>query len=106
MAITENVLTQVPEFGNEEQEAQWWDAHKEQVENQLVAAMRDGTARRGTAQRLVSEARGSKNITIRMPISDLERARTLSARKGLAYQTFIKMLLHEALDSEEKRLIA
>jgi predicted DNA binding CopG/RHH family protein len=51
----------------------------------------------------VKEARASKNITIRIPLADLERARQLSARKGLAYQTFIKMLLHEALDREEKR---
>jgi hypothetical protein len=36
-------------------------------------------------------------------LADLERARQLSAKKGLAYQTFIKMLLQEALDKEENR---
>ena len=96
----------IPKFSSEEQEALWWDEHKATVEENLIAAMRDGTAQRGTAQRLTAEVRGSKNITIRMPLADLERARQLSSRRGLAYQTFIKMLLHEALDSEEKRLIA
>ena len=96
----------IPKFSSEEQEALWWDEHKATVEENLTAAMRDGTAQRGTAQSLTAEVRGSKNITIRMPLADLERARQLSSRRGLAYQTFIKMLLHEALDSEEKRLIA
>jgi predicted DNA binding CopG/RHH family protein len=41
-----------------------------------------------------------------MPLADLERARTLSARKGLAYQTYMKMLLHEALDREENRTVS
>jgi predicted DNA binding CopG/RHH family protein len=105
MAASNNRMN-IPEFSSDEQEARWWDDHQEQVEENLIAAMREGKAQRGTAQRLIAEARGSKNITIRMPLADLERARELSAKRGLAYQTFIKMLLHEALDSEEKRLIA
>ena len=93
----------IPEFESETEEARWWDEHRDLVEENLIGAMRDGTAQRGSAQRLVKEARASKNITIRMPLTDLERARQLSARKGLAYQTYIKMLLHEALDREERR---
>ena len=93
----------VPKFANEADEARWWDEHKKMVEENLLRAMRDGTAQRGTAQRLVREARQSKNITIRMPIADIERARKLSDKKGLGYQTLIKMLLHESLEREEKR---
>jgi predicted DNA binding CopG/RHH family protein len=36
-------------------------------------------------------------------MADIERARKLSAKKGLGYQTLIKMLLHESLEREEKR---
>ena len=93
----------VPKFENEAEEARWWDEHKAMVEENLMQAMQDRTAQLGTAQRLVREARESKNITIRMPLADLERARKLSVSKGLAYQTLIKMLLHEALEREEKR---
>jgi predicted DNA binding CopG/RHH family protein len=105
MAATDRRI-RIPEFESEAQEARWWDEHKDLVEENLIAAMRDGTTQRGSAQRLSKEARASKNITIRMPLADLERARQLSAKKGLAYQTLIKMLLHEALDREEKRPIA
>jgi predicted DNA binding CopG/RHH family protein len=93
----------VPKFENEADEARWWDEHKKMVEENLLRAMRDGTALRGTAQRLVREARESKNITIRLPVADIKRARKLSAKKGLGYQTLIKMLLHESLEREEKR---
>jgi len=93
----------IPTFENEAAEARWWDEHKAMVEKNLIQAMRDGTAQRGTGQRLVREARESKDITIRMPLADIERARKLSAKKGLGYQTLIKMLLHESLEREEKR---
>ncbi len=93
----------LPEFESEEQEARWWDEHRSQVEGNLSDALRSGRAQRGAAQKAVREARASKNITIRMPLADLERARQLSAKKGMAYQTYVKMLLHEALDLEERR---
>jgi hypothetical protein len=53
-----------PKFANEADEARWWDEHKDVVEENLIQAMRDGTAQRGAAQRLVKEVRESKNITI------------------------------------------
>ena len=93
----------VPKFETEAEEAQWWDGQKKMVEEQLVQAMRDGSAKRGTAQRLTRQAREARNITIRMPLDDLERARSLAEQKGLGYQTYMKMLLREALDREERK---
>ena len=39
-------------------------------------------------------------ISIRLPAPDLELARQLALRNGLPYQTYIKRLLHDALDRE------
>ncbi len=40
----------------------------------------------------------TKQVSIRLPVGDLELARKLSRRKGVPkYQTYIKSLLHEAL---------
>ncbi len=91
----------VPKFETESDEARWWDDHMDIVEENLVEAMKNGTAGRGIVSRLAKEMRESKNITIRMPLADLERARQLSQKKGLGYQTYMKMLLHEALDREQ-----
>jgi predicted DNA binding CopG/RHH family protein len=41
-----------------------------------------------------------KAVTIRLPVRDLQVAQELAARKSLPYQTYIKMLLHEALEKE------
>lgn len=93
----------VPKFATEAEEAKWWDDNQEMVERNLLEAMADGTAQHGTAQRLLQEARESKNITIRMPIAEIERARALADKKGIGYQTYMKMLLREALDRESRR---
>lgn len=61
----------VPKFATEAEEARWWDRNAKMVENELVAALRTGTAQPGTAQRLVQEARESKNITIRIPVTEI-----------------------------------
>jgi hypothetical protein len=73
----------VPKFDSEAEEAKWWDDKRKMAEEEFLKAMRDGTVQRGTAQRLAMESRTSKNITIRMPIDDIERARRLADRKGL-----------------------
>jgi predicted DNA binding CopG/RHH family protein len=39
-------------------------------------------------------------VSIRLPVPDIALARDLAARKGLPYQTYIKQLLHDALDRE------
>jgi predicted DNA binding CopG/RHH family protein len=91
----------VPKFKSEEQEAKWWDDNRKKVEQNLLNAMTNGSARRGMAGKLTQLARASKNITIRLPIDDIDRARRLSEKKGIGYQTLIKMYLHEALAREE-----
>ena len=44
-------------------------------------------------------ASGSRQITIRLGNGELALARQQAEAKGLKYQTYIKMLLHEALMS-------
>jgi predicted DNA binding CopG/RHH family protein len=42
----------------------------------------------------------TRPVTIRLNAPDLLAARAISKKKGLPYQTYIKMLLHEALERE------
>jgi predicted DNA binding CopG/RHH family protein len=78
----------VPKFATEAEEAKWWDGHMEVVEENLVEAIQHGTARRGTAQRILNAARQanrgvSRNITIRMAEADLDLARKQAEERGL-----------------------
>jgi hypothetical protein len=98
----------VPKFATEAEEAKWWDDHMDVVEENLVEAIQNGTARRGTAQRILNAARQatggvSRNITIRMTEADLDLARRQAEESGLPYQTYIKSLLHEALLKQGRR---
>jgi len=50
--------------------------------------------------RLVARHSEVRSVTIRIPVRDLEAAQRLADRKGLPYQTYMKMLLHQALEKE------
>lgn len=82
----------IPKFQNESEEAEWWDAHPEVATQIMSRALKAGTARRGPL----------KTVTMRLPVADIEAARKLAASKGLPYQTYVKMLLHDALGRERR----
>jgi predicted DNA binding CopG/RHH family protein len=45
----------------------------------------------------------SVQIALRLPAPDLAKAREIAARKGIGYQTLLKMLVHEGLRRESRR---
>ena len=96
-----------PRFRNEAQEAEWWARNQDFVADRFEQAKAAGKLGKGTVARLARDrarqSGPSPTITIRLAESDLTRARTLASQKGLRYQTYVKMLLRQALDSEEKR---
>jgi len=47
--------------------------------------------------------RESRNVTIRIDNRDIERAQKVAEKKGVGYQTLIKMLLREGLDRGERK---
>jgi len=85
----------IPRFRNADEEATWWESR----EGKRVATeiMKRGVAA-GTARRSVP----LKTISMRLPVTDLEAAQELAATKGLPYQTYIKMILHEALQKQRR----
>ena len=93
----------VPRFKSEAEEADWLFNHQDYITDLFEKAAAAGTLGHGTVARLARErvSQASPTITIRLAEDDLVRARTLAAEKGLRYQTYLKMLLHQALNSEE-----
>ena len=96
----------IPAFASEAEEAQWWYDHREEVAKVFEEAAARGELRTGTAARLARQhATGiTPTTTFRLDPQDISRARALAAKRGVRYQTYLKMLLHEALAAEEKRL--
>ena len=83
----------IPSFRSEKEEAEWWDAHPQVATRLLRQALKQGAVQRRASQ--------TRIVTMRIPIRDLEAAQQLAERKGLPYQTYMKMLLHQALQKEQ-----
>jgi predicted DNA binding CopG/RHH family protein len=85
----------IPKFSTEAQEAAWWDTHRSEIEAEIRQRMKEKQPM--MLGNLLSGAKPSRPVTLRIPNDDLEKARRLAAQKGLGYQTYMKMLLREAL---------
>jgi predicted DNA binding CopG/RHH family protein len=85
----------IPSFANEAEEAAWWDAHRSEIEAEIRRRVKQKSPL--TLGNLLRGAKPSQPVTLRISKEDLETARRLAALKGLGYQTYIKMLLREAL---------
>lgn len=78
--------------------------NQEFIANRFEEAQAVSKLSEGTVARLAREQTGaSPAITIWPPEADLARARTLAAQKGLRYQTCLKILLHQSLNSGESK---
>ena len=88
----------LPDFKSEDEEAKWWFDNQDELLKDFEQAATEGTLGRGTAARIG----GLPTTTIRLDPVDIEMARTQAEKKGLKYQTYLKMLLHEALTREAK----
>ena len=95
----------IPAFMTEAQEADWWYRNRKKLDKDLVDAARTGELQvldRKTLTDRVARSKAARVVSIRLPESDLALARLQAAQKGLPYQTYIKSLLHQALEQQSK----
>lgn len=88
----------IPKFENEADEANWAYENRETLAAAFLQAAQEGRVREGT----VKQRGATRPTTIRLAPEEISRAKTLAERRGLRYQTYLKMLIHEALEREEK----
>jgi hypothetical protein len=96
---------EMPEFANEKKEATWWASQqgREFLKQKSAGPPKKGSTAKGS--RLVGELNRttSVQIALRLPEPDVTKARELAVRKGIGYQTLLKMLVHEGLRREARR---
>ncbi len=92
----------IPTFENEDQEADWWYDNRELVSQEFQKAADEGRLGRGTVMRRMAEAQARREagLPIQLDSADASKAQEVAARKGIPYQTYIKTLIHEALEKE------
>ena len=90
----------IPTFASARAEAEWFDKNRKRLEADMRRRLEAGdttTLAEALAHSAAKEKAKLKPVTIRMRPDDLEAVRGLALEKGLPYQTYIKMLLREAL---------
>jgi predicted DNA binding CopG/RHH family protein len=85
-----------PDFKSEKEEADWYDTHQDELLAQFEQAAKDGTLGRGTLARRAQTAATS----IRLNTADVELAKTIAEKRGLRYQSYLKMIIHQQLMQE------
>jgi len=95
---------EMPRFKNESEEADWWASRdgRDYVQRKAEEARAEGKKFRGSPLLRKMIRQRSVQIALRVPRADLERAREIASRKGIGYQTLLKMLVHEGLEREAK----
>jgi uncharacterized protein (DUF4415 family) len=98
-------VDEFPKFKNESDEADWWAsaAGRAFVKRRSAEAQAKGEKPKGSplVNRLIKDR--SVQIALRLPAADLAAARKIAERKGVGYQTLIKMIVHEGLAREQSR---
>ena len=82
-------------FASESEEAAWWKAHEDDLLDEFKRAAAEGRVGIGTAVKRAA----LPTTTIRLAPDDIAEARAQAAERGLRYQTYLKMIIHEALRS-------
>jgi predicted DNA binding CopG/RHH family protein len=85
-------------FANEAEEAAWWESHEDELADEFEKATSEGRVGIGTVARRAAIS----TTTIRLDPDDIAKARVQAAKRGLRYQTYLKMIIHEALLKAEE----
>ena len=84
-------------FANEAEEAAWWESHEDELFEEFKKATAEGRVGIGT----VAKRAALPSTTIRLDPEDIAKARVQAEKRGLRYQTYLKMLIHEQLIKAE-----
>jgi predicted DNA binding CopG/RHH family protein len=87
----------VPKFMSEAEDAKWHQRNRRAMESAVEHRILEGSTL--TLQQAVARAK-TRPVTLRLAATDIDTARAMAAQKGIGYQTYVKMLLHEALRRE------
>jgi predicted DNA binding CopG/RHH family protein len=97
MAMLEELKNKT--FANESEEAAWWEANEDALLEEFKKATAEGRVGIGT----LAKRAALPTTTIRLDPDDIAKARVQAAERGLRYQTYLKMIIHEALRNAEQK---
>jgi predicted DNA binding CopG/RHH family protein len=103
MTKRQKPVTRTPNFINEDEEAKWWVSAKGREFLKRQSSAKAAKKQNGSPLVANLNRASSVQIALRLPAPDLAKAREIAGRKGIGYQTLLKMLVHEGLRREARR---
>lgn len=94
---------EMPRFKTEDEEADWWAGPEGRAYVKRKSAGAKGTKVAGSSKVAALNKKTSVQIAIRLPEADIIQARKIADRKGIGYQTLLKMYVREGLQREARR---
>jgi predicted DNA binding CopG/RHH family protein len=96
---------EMPKFKSESEEADWWasPAGRAFVKQKSAESQRKKTKAAGSSLVAKLNRKPSLQIAIRLPEADIAQAREIADRKGMGYQTLLKMFVREGLLRDARR---
>lgn len=95
--------TKTPKFASEDEEAEWWASAEGREFLKQQPDQVSGGKKKGSSLVANLNQASSVQIALRLPAPDIAKAREIAGRKGIGYQTLLKMLVHEGLRREARR---
>jgi predicted DNA binding CopG/RHH family protein len=93
----------LPDFNSEEDEANWWDAHREEHDEAMGEAIASGSVLR--LQDFLRDegllVERSNPVAIPVMEGDVARAQRQASQRGMSYEDYLALILHEALTSQD-----
>ena len=104
-AFVSRKVLEVPKFLSESDETDWWasPAGRAYVKQKSADGQRKRTKSAGSSLVAKLNRKPSLQIAIRLPETDIAQAREIADRKGIGYQTLLKMFVREGLSREARR---
>lgn len=90
-------MPEIPRFESEDDEAEFWDTHStvDYLEDSEPLSVEVSPDLKAAVQ-----ARAKQRVTLRLERSQISAAKAIARKKGLPYQTLIRMWIHEAIQRE------
>jgi predicted DNA binding CopG/RHH family protein len=80
----------IPAFETEAEEAAWWNANSDAVEEHMLRKLESGDYTVGVASARVP-------TTLTLTPSDLTKAKALAEKQGVSYEQYLESLVHREL---------
>ncbi|MBZ5619945.1 MAG: hypothetical protein LAQ69_14670 [Acidobacteriia bacterium] len=100
------------ESGSKIEETDWYasPAGRRQTQREFERALKDGTLVRSSGSRIPrtnpdvlktlleqAKANATRAVSIRLPIADIELAKSIASKQGIGYQTVLKQAIRNGL---------